>query len=67
VTLIAASEDDWGRYESLHWLAVEEWLHAHPDDPDAARFRQLDRDFRERYLRWQRELLGWAIVVGRRR
>jgi predicted O-methyltransferase YrrM len=67
VTLITASEDDWDRYESLHWLAVEEWLHEHPDDPDAARFRQLNRGFRERYLRWQRELLGWAIVVGRRR
>ena len=24
--LIAASGDDWDRYESLHWRALEEWL-----------------------------------------
>ena len=28
--LIAASEDDWDRYESLHWRALEEWLAAEP-------------------------------------
>ena len=28
--LIAASEDDWDRYESLHWRALEEWLAATP-------------------------------------
>ena len=26
VTLIDASRDDWDRYETLHWRAVEEWL-----------------------------------------
>ena len=24
--IIAASEDDWDRYESPHWRAMEEWL-----------------------------------------
>jgi SAM-dependent methyltransferase len=67
VGLIASSHDDWDRYESLHWLALEEWLHEHPDDPDAAEFRELGRKTRERYLSWQRELLGWAILVGRKR
>ena len=33
--LIAASEDDWDRYESLHWRAMEEWLAEHPGHPDA--------------------------------
>ena len=37
--LIASSDDDWDRYESLHWRAVEEWLAAHPDDPIAPEFR----------------------------
>ena len=26
VNLIASSQDDWDRYESLHWLALAEWL-----------------------------------------
>ena len=67
VGLIASSYDDWDRYESLHWLALEEWLRAHPDDPDAAEFRARGERYRDRYLRWQRDLLGWAILVGRKR
>jgi hypothetical protein len=65
VTAIVADEDDWDRYETLHWLALDEWLAANPDDPQADEFRALGRDFRERYLRWTRSLLGWAILVGR--
>jgi hypothetical protein len=67
MTLIDASSDDWDRYESLHWLAAEEWLAKHADEPDAEEVRILTQRFRDRYLRWQRELLGWAIIVGRKR
>ncbi len=67
VTLITSSEDDWDRYESLHWLAVEDWLQNHPNDPDASTFRERSDHFRRRYLRWERNLLGWAIFVGRKR
>ena len=66
-TLIASSEDDWDRYESLQWLVGEEWLHEHPDDPSARDIRaQLAAD-REHYLRWQRDLLGWAMIAARKR
>jgi hypothetical protein len=64
--LIASSVDDWDRYKSLHWLVAEEWLHEHPDDPDAASIRDHVERERLRYLRWDRDLLGWAIVVGRK-
>src|SRR5215208_2580211 len=60
--LVAASADDWDRYESLHWRAIEEWLAEHPD----AEFRAQHDGFRRGYLRTQRALLGWAIFVGRR-
>jgi len=66
VGLIASSQDDWDRYESLHWLLLEEWLSEHSDDPQSDEFRERGRRHRERYLRWRRDLLGWAIVVGRR-
>ena len=44
VTLIAASEDDWDTYESLHWRALEEWLAANPDDAAAAAYVVWGRD-----------------------
>jgi len=64
--IIDSSLDDWDRYETLHWLAAEEWLHEHPDDPDAEEIRSRIRQDRERYLRWQRDHLGWAIFLGRK-
>jgi SAM-dependent methyltransferase len=64
--IIAASEDDWDRYESLHWRAIEEWLAAHPDDPDAPEFRAQHERYRSDYFAFKRELLGWAIFVGRK-
>jgi SAM-dependent methyltransferase len=65
VTLIASSQDDWDRYESLHWLALDEWLAANPDDPQAGEFSERGRHYRDRYLRWTRDLMGWAIFVCR--
>ena len=65
VALIDSSLDDWDRYESLHWLAVETWARRHPDDPEAGEIRTRMERERARYLRWERDLLGWAIIVGR--
>jgi hypothetical protein len=64
--LIDSSQDDWDRYETLHWLAAEEWLTKHSGDPDAEEIRTRIEQDRERYLRWQRDLLGWAIIAGRK-
>jgi SAM-dependent methyltransferase len=67
VGLIASSEDDWDAYESLHWRAIEDWLAEHPEDVDAEEIRRRHEQARDRYLSFQRELLGWAIFVGRKR
>ena len=66
VGLIAASRDDWDRYESLHWRAVEDWLEEHPEDPEAPEIRGEHEGHRRHYLETTRELMGWAIFVGRR-
>lgn len=66
IGLIAASEDDWDRYESLHWRALEEWLSANPDDPDAPGIRERYEKYRADYLTFHRRLLGWAVFVGRK-
>jgi precorrin-6B methylase 2 len=66
-TMIVSSEDDWDRYETLHWPAVQDWLAANPDDSDAPEIRKIHERARNDYLNWARDLLGWAIFVGRRR
>jgi SAM-dependent methyltransferase len=63
-SVIASSEDDWDRYETQHWSAVEQWLAANPGDPDAADIRRRHERYKRNYLRHQRQLLGWAIFVG---
>jgi SAM-dependent methyltransferase len=67
VSVIASSEDDWDRYETLHWLAVERWLAEHPSDPDAPEIRERHEREKRTYLRHGRDYLGWAIFVGRKR
>jgi SAM-dependent methyltransferase len=64
--IIAGSDDDWDRYESLHWRAVEEWLADHPDEPGAGDFRAQHQRRRDDYFAFRRALLGWAIFVGRK-
>jgi SAM-dependent methyltransferase len=64
--IIAASEDDWDHYESLHWNATGEWLAEHPEHPDANDIRSQHNRYRSEYFRFKRALLGWAIFVGRK-
>ena len=67
VSVIASTEDDWDRYETLHWKAVEHWLADNADDPDAPEIRMRHERHKRTYLRHERELLGWAIFVGWKR
>ena len=66
VAVIASSEDDWDRYETLHWRAVGEWLDANPDHEDAPEVRRRRERDKRTYLRYGRELLGWALFAGRK-
>jgi SAM-dependent methyltransferase len=60
--LIESSRDDWDRYESLHWRALDEYL-AGADDPEIRERYEHDR---RQYLEQHRRLLSWAIFVARR-
>ena len=60
---IAASEDDWDRYEWLRVQALERYVHAHPDDPDVDALIRQGRLARDNYNKWGREVLGWAIYL----
>ena len=65
LSLIASSEDDWDRYESLHWQTLDAWLEANPEHPEAEEFRTRGAEYRDLYLRSERGSLGWAIFVCR--
>ena len=65
VSLIASSVDDWDRYESLHWQTLDRWLEENPEHPRAEEFRARGAVQRDRYLRWERTSMGWAIFVCR--
>jgi cyclopropane fatty-acyl-phospholipid synthase-like methyltransferase len=67
VSMIASSEDDWDRYETLHWQSAERWLAENPNDPDAPDIRSRYEGNKRTHLRHRRDALGWAIFVGWKR
>ena len=67
VFVIASSEDDWDRYETLHWQSVEAWLVRNLDNPDAGKIRARHERHKRTYLAYGRDYLGWAIFVGWKR
>lgn len=65
-SVIASSDDDWDRYETLHWLAVESWLAENEGDADAQEVRAMHERAKHTYLRHGRDYVGWAIFAGRK-
>jgi SAM-dependent methyltransferase len=60
---IAASHDDWDRYEGYLSYAAERYALANPDDPDVPELMKRVREARDSYLHWGRDELGWAIYL----
>lgn len=54
VEMVLANLDGWDRYEAPQWMAVDDWLRAHPDDPDAPALREWIATNRRTYLRYGR-------------
>jgi SAM-dependent methyltransferase len=63
----ASNDDEWDHYEGLYARAVERHLVAHPRDPDHAAMRDKIRGWREAYLAWGRETLGFGYYLFRTR
>jgi SAM-dependent methyltransferase len=66
VFTLVSSKEDWDRSEGLHWSAAAEYALAHPEDTDLEELLARDSKKRESYLRWGREVLGWAIYLFRK-
>lgn len=62
----ASSDRDWARYEDLYAATVERHAADHPDDPDVPAMLARIRRWRETYLRWGRDTLGFGLYLFRR-
>ncbi|RII19555.1 ubiquinone/menaquinone biosynthesis methyltransferase [Streptomyces sp. YIM 130001] len=67
VEMVLADQDSWDRYRAAQWLNVRRWLDTGPEDELAPELRaELDVD-PVRYVRWEREYLGWGVFALMRR
>jgi SAM-dependent methyltransferase len=60
---VVSDADDWDHYESLQWLAAEQYLAENPEDPDNEELLRMIQVSKKAYLGEGRDVLGWAIYV----
>ncbi|MEE3919451.1 hypothetical protein V2I01_17340 [Micromonospora sp. BRA006-A] len=65
--MVLADQDSWDRYAAAHWLNLRRWLDADPDDELAPELRRELTEDPVRYVRFQREYLGWGVFALLRR
>lgn len=62
---LVSDPDDFDHYEGLYNRAVESHCLENPSDPDVEALRVRIRAWRDAYLRWGRDTLGFALYVFR--
>ncbi|MFI2709256.1 SAM-dependent methyltransferase [Micromonospora sp. NPDC018662] len=67
VEMVLADQDSWDRYAAAHWLNLRRWLDANPDDELAPELRRELTEDPLRYVRFQRDHLGWGVFALMRR
>ena len=58
-----ASDDEWDEYEWKFCRSVERYVREQPDDPEGAAMLDRVRRWRDAYLRWGRDSLGFAAYL----
>jgi SAM-dependent methyltransferase len=66
VYTLASDLEDWDGYETPHWWAVSEYADTHPDDPDLPEIWENMRKYRETYLKYGRDTMGWCLYIYRK-
>jgi len=61
-----ASLDEWDEYEWKYCRSIERYAREQPDDPDVPAMLERIRRWRDAYLRWGRDTLGFAIYLFHR-
>jgi cyclopropane fatty-acyl-phospholipid synthase-like methyltransferase len=63
LSTLTSNDDEWDEYEGRYCAAMERYVDAHPDDPDAGAMAARIRDWHDAYLRWGRDTLGFGFYV----
>ena len=58
-----ASPDEWDEYEWKYCRSIERYAREQPDDADVPQMLERIRHWRDAYLRWGRETLGFAVYL----
>jgi len=61
-----ATPDEWDEYEWKYSRSIERYAGEHPDDPDVPEMLKRIRRWRDGYLRWGRDTLGFAVYLFHR-
>jgi SAM-dependent methyltransferase len=59
----SASDDEWDEYEWKYCRSIERYAREQPDDPDVPAMLERIRKWRDGYLRWGRQTLGFAVYL----
>ena len=60
-----ASEDDWDEYEWQYSRSIEEYVRAHPQDPDSPAMKERIKRWRNATLKWGRDTFGFGLYLFR--
>ena len=58
-----ASDDEWDEYEWKYSRAIERYVAEQPDDADGPAMLERVRRWRDGYLRWGRDTLGFGVYL----
>ena len=65
VEMVLANHHGWDRYEAPQWMAVDDFLCANPNDPDASELNEWINNNRRAYFMYGRRYFGWGVFVLR--
>jgi len=60
---VVASDDEWDEYEWKYARAIERYAGEQPNDPDVPAMLERIRRWRDAYLRWGRDTLGFGVYL----
>ena len=60
---VTASLDEWDDYEWKYSRSIERYAGEQPDDPDIPEMLKRSRRWRDAYLRWGRDTLGFGVYL----
>ena len=58
-----ANADEWDEYEWKYCRSIERYAREQPEDPDVPAMLERIRKWRDAYLRWGRDTLGFAVYL----